>query len=133
MLSFLNTSFITKIIVATFILLLPIKAVALTLGFLIFADLFTGIWKAIKNKEQITSRKMSETVSKMVLYQLAIIVAFVAETYIFFGIPITKVASGYIASTEIKSIFENIGTITGIDLWEKIKSLLKRPADDVKS
>ena len=37
---------------------------------------------------------------------------------------LTYAVSGFIASTEFKSILENVASITGINLWDKIKDRL---------
>jgi hypothetical protein len=42
---------------------LPISGILLMIGVLIAIDTFTGIWKANKLKEKITSRKLSSIIS----------------------------------------------------------------------
>lgn len=100
-----------------------LKSALLTVGFLIMADTFTGIWAAWKRngRKSITSRKAGRILSKLILYPLAIIVAKAAQDYLAPAIPWTDVTAGIIAVVEVKSIFENISLVLGFDLWEKVK------------
>lgn len=112
-------NFITKVIVLVFIILAPIKAVMLTVGFLIFVDLFSGIWAAYKRQETITSAALRRTISKMVIYQIAVISGFLIEQYLFQGtLPVSKIVAGFIGIVEFKSILENSNTILGTDVFK---------------
>jgi hypothetical protein len=92
-----------------------------------------GIWKAIKLGMKIRSRRMSDSITKMLLYQLAIVSGFLIETYIIDQlIPITKLIATVVAVIEFKSIVESIEAVTGKDLWGKIKTLVGRKNDDIK-
>lgn len=111
----------------------PIAPMILLVGFLLTADLFTGIWKAKKAGRPITSQKMSHTVTKMILYGLAICIGRAFEMVflddLHFYIPLASFTAGYISLVEVKSNFENIGEITGTDIW----SLLKDKINGLKS
>lgn len=73
---------------------------------------------------------MSNTISKMVLYNLAIISGYVFEVYILHGLfPVTKIISGAIGMIELKSISENVYLITGVSYFDRIKELFKRKSD----
>ena len=75
---------------------LPIKELMITIGFLVGADMIVGIWKAIKLGIKIRSRRMSDSVTKMLLYQLAIVSGFLIETYIIEQlIPINKIKAKF--------------------------------------
>lgn len=103
-----------------------LQGALLALGFLIMIDTFTGIWASVKSNgvESVTSRKAGRIVTKLVLYPLAIVVAKVAEDYLVSSIPIVEVTTGILAVVEVKSIFENMGSILGFDLWQRIKKVL---------
>ena len=117
---------------ASLAVFLPIKELMLTIGFLVSADLVVGIWKAIKTKQRIRSRRMSDTVTKLLLYQLAIMSGFLIETFIINElIPITKLIATVIAIIEFKSIVESIEAVTGKDLWSKIKTIIGRKSEDL--
>lgn len=114
---------------ATVAVLAPIKMMLLGVGFLIVADLVTGIWAALKAKEKISSAVMRRTVSKMVVYQLAIISAFVLEAHIMgiTDLTITKIVASAIGMVELKSILENTNKISGVDVF---KSFINKLGSD---
>jgi len=115
---FLHNLFLSLVAV-----LAPIKAVILTVGCLILADFLTGVFKAWRKKDPITSNKMKRTVAKMVMYQTAVITGFLLETYILDGIPVTKLVAGIIGIVEFKSVLENIEAVTGINFSGLITKL----------
>lgn len=101
--------------------LAPIHMVMLTVGFLIFADLFTGIWAAKKRKESVSSAALRRTVSKIVIYQLAVISGFMLETYILDNVlPVAKIVAGVIGMVEFKSILENSNGIVGGNIFQLV-------------
>jgi hypothetical protein len=111
---------------------LPIKELMLTIGFLVASDMVVGIWKALKLKQRIRSRRMSDTVTKLLLYQIAIMSGFLIETFIISElIPITKLVATVIAVIEFKSIVESIESVTGKDLWSKLKTIISRKSEDI--
>ena len=111
---------------------LPIKELMLTIGFLVGADMVVGIWKALKLKQRIRSRRMSDTITKLLLYQIAIMSGFLIESFIIAElIPITKLVATVIAVIEFKSIIESIESVTGKDLWSKIKTIIGRKSEDI--
>lgn len=102
----------------------PIKALLLTTGIIIFADLILGIWAAHKRGESITSAGIRRTVTKLGVYNAAILLGFLIETYMLEGfIPISKIAGGLIGVVECKSIMENLNDLHGSDLF---KTLIKK-------
>jgi hypothetical protein len=111
---------------------LPIKELMFTIGFLVASDMVVGIWKALKLKQRIRSRRMSDTVTKLLLYQIAIMSGFLIETFIIAElIPITKLVATVIAVIEFKSIVESIESVTGKDLWSKLKTIIGRKSEDI--
>jgi len=111
---------------------LPIKELMLTIGFLVASDMVVGIWKALKLKQRIRSRRMSDTITKLLLYQIAIMSGFLIETFIISElIPITKLVATVIAVIEFKSIVESIESVTGKDLWSKLKAIVGRKSEDI--
>jgi hypothetical protein len=111
----------------------PVVPMLLTIGVLIIIDFLVGIYRAFKMKEQITSRKMGNTISKMFLYQLTIISLFLFETYILVGIlPVTKIGAALISITELKSIDESVEKMTGVGVWKKLVKIIKRGESDTK-
>ena len=101
----------------------PITAALAGLGVLIFADVITGCKAAKVRGEEIQSNRMARTVSKIIFYSIAIILSRVMEVVFIDFIPVAQIQAGYIAIVEFKSNIENIGSITGVDIW---KHLMKK-------
>lgn len=112
---------LVKIGLAAFAALAPIKAIIISVGILILADLATGIWAAHKRGESISSAAMRRTVSKMLIYQTCVITGFLVEHYMIGGIlPVSKLVAGVIGMVEFKSILENANSILGQDLFKVV-------------
>ena len=129
-----------KLITICFSFFLPISGILGLLLVLILADTATGIWKAKHQKQQITSRKLSAIISKLLLYELTVILFYLIDYFIlnqiiltFFSVPLmlTKVLALILASIEIMSINENYKAVKSIDLWQSAKLLFAR-AKEVK-
>ena len=125
-----------------FAFFLPISGILIMIGVLIAIDTITGIWKANKLKEKISSRKLSAIISKLALYEVTVIMFFLIDQFIlndiiltFFSIPfmLTKVVALVLASIEVMSINENYKVISNknLDLWQSAKLLFAR-AKEVK-
>ena len=104
----------------------PIIATILATGFILIADLFTGIWAAKIRKETVTTRKAARTLKKMVFYNLAIITGHVCGLYLTDLIPWVKVISGLIVLIEMGSLLENISTVTGVKLFTFFRYYVKK-------
>jgi hypothetical protein len=111
------------------IFLSPIYPTMIAIGFLLSADFIVGIWAAHKAGEKITSRKMSNTISKIFLYNFTIIVLFVSEKFLVPEIPFVRIGAGLIGLVEIKSLSENVYKATGLNLWKSIKEYINRKKD----
>ena len=123
-----------------FAFFLPISGILLMIGVLISIDTITGIWKANKLGDKITSRKLSAIISKLALYEVTVIMFFLIDQFIlndiiltFFSVPfmLTKVVALVLSSIEVMSINENYKVVKGIDLWQSMKLLFAR-AKEVK-
>jgi len=123
-------------VVSTFFL--PITGILFLIGFAILVDTITGIWKAKKLGIPITSRKLSAIISKLMLYEVAVILFYLIDSFIlndiiltFFSVPLmlTKILSLVLVSIEVISISENYKAVKGIDLWQAMKLLFARARD----
>ena len=123
-----------------FAFFLPISGILIMIGVLISIDTITGIWKANKLGDKITSRKLSSIISKLALYEITVIMFFLIDKFIlneiiltFFSVPfmLTKVVALVLSSIEVMSINENYKIVKGIDLWQSMKLLFAR-AKDIK-
>lgn len=114
---------------------MPVYGLMFLIGFAIFVDTITGVWKARKLKQPISSRRLSAVISKMLLYEITLILFYLIDFYIldrivltFFSVPLmlTKMLSLVLVSIEVVSINENYKTVKGIDLWVSAKKLINR-------
>lgn len=92
----------------------PVKQVMVVTFILIAVDLILGIMAAHKTKVPITSAGLRRTVSKLFVYEVAICLGFLVETY-FTGpvIPVVKIITGFVGLTELKSCLENADAFNG--------------------
>lgn len=125
---FLKTAFLVVLAI-----LAPIQAVIIAVGVLVIGDMITGIWAAHKRAEPLTSAGLRRTVSKLVIYQIAIITGFIVEHYLAGDIiPIVKLIGGVIGMVELKSILENANTVVGVDIFKAIVQKLGSQNDNKK-
>lgn len=117
--------------------LIPIYGLILAVGCCIVADTIIGILRAKKLNgwKSVSSRRLSAIVSKMFLYEGALILFFFIDKFIiaeftamFIEIPLilTKILAATLCFIELKSIDENYKIIKGKSLWEEFKDLLAR-------
>lgn len=112
---------------AALAVLAPIQSIMIVVAILIGADFITGIMKAYKLKEAITSRAMARSIYKMLAYQLLILTGFLLEKYLIQDIlPITKLLAATIGLVEFKSIAENVNILTGLSIKVITDRLQKR-------
>lgn len=125
----------------------PIEPLIIGVGLAILADTILGIYKAKKKGEKITSRKLSQIISKLLLYQGSVLTIYCLEIFIlkdfvvlFTSIQffLTKIVAVLLTFIEIKSCSESYEAITGINLVDKAKELkniilrAKKEVDDIK-
>lgn len=115
-----------KTLLASFLAVFaPINMLMFAAGFLIFADLITGLLAAYKQKDKITSAGFRRTVTKIAVYQIVIMSAFLVEVHMLGGaLPISKIAASIIGITELMSILENAEIVYGEPIFTKIKRFL---------
>jgi hypothetical protein len=131
----------TKLLAVVGAFFLPISGILFLIGFAILVDTLTGIWKSRKLKIAITSRKLSAVISKLFLYELAVIGFYLIDFWIlndivkqFFSVPLmlTKILSLVLVSIEVMSINENYFAIRKISIWQGMKNLFSR-AKEIKN
>jgi hypothetical protein len=98
-------------------LLSPIKYLLILVGLFILIDTVVGIWAARKQHIVITSRRLSSVLSKMLVYQGIVILAYALDKLILGGIVsvfidvpllVTKIATLIILVNESFSIDEKV-------------------------
>jgi hypothetical protein len=135
--------YINYTLASMLLLFVPIQGLLIAVGSAIVLDTFTGIFKSIKLRgwKSIRSRKLSNIVSKMALYEVCILFLFLIDKYLLnefiirsFGITFmfTKICAILLIFVELVSIKENIEETFGIDLWKMLKKTFLR-AREVKN
>mgnify|MGYP003606067814 CR=1 FL=1 len=113
----------------------PIQGLLISVGTAIALDTIFGIAKSLKLKEKITSRKLSNIVSKFVLYQAAVLLIFTIDTFllgeffkVWFTIPFffTKIVTIILIFIEAVSIKENFEEAFDINVFSMLKKALQR-------
>ena len=120
---------------------IPVGNILILVGCAIILDTLTGLWKSIKTGQQISSRKLSSAISKMLLYQSTVLLFYMLDVFIlneiviaFFNVPLltTKILGLTLVSVEIVSINENYKKVMNVDLWSSLKNMLSR-AKEIKT
>lgn len=129
-LNFIKSIFAT---IATFFA--PIALILVSLLSVILLDTVTGVIRARKMGEKITSRKLSATITKILLYHSTVGVVYIFDRALIddllnpaFGVDylITKAVAVTICFVEFKSIHENIEMISEVHLYNAFKDILTR-------
>jgi len=112
---------VRNLAIAAVAILAPIQGMLITVGILVAADLITGVWAAKKLQQPITSAKLRTTVSKLLIYQIALITGFLVEKYMMQDLlPVSKLLAGAIGMVELTSLLENANKILGTDLFKAV-------------
>lgn len=92
----------------------PAKAMILTSLALVLVDLVTGVLAARKQGQPITSAGLRRTISKLFIYEIAILLGFLTQHYLTGDIiPVSNIIAGFVGLTELTSCLENLNTIGG--------------------
>jgi hypothetical protein len=129
--------YVQYLIASILLLFVPIYGLLVAVGTAIILDTFTGVFKAVKLNgwKSIRSRKLSNIVSKMMLYEVCVLLLFLMDKYLLnefvilsFGIEymFTKICAILLIFIELVSVKENIEEAYKIDIWAMLKKLLSR-------
>lgn len=125
----------TKLMAIILSFFLPIVGILILIAASVILDTITGIWKAKKLKQPITSRRLSAIISKILLYEATVMLFYAMDKFLlndivisFFSIELltTKVLALVLVSIEVISINENYFAIYQKDLWDALKNLFAR-------
>lgn len=123
----------------------PLVEKGLAILILVLIDCFTGIWASIIRRRDaeeagddkkiaenlITSRKLRKTIPKFISYAIALLVSLIFTTH--FGFDILTYVAFFLASVEVKSVFENLKDITKINFIESISNILNNKLNEFKN
>lgn len=129
--------YLNYLISSILIMFVPIHGILIAVGSAIVLDTFTGVFKSVKINgwSSIRSRKLSQVVSKMLLYEvcilfLYIIDKFILNEFIFKWLSVdymfTKVCAILLIFVELVSIKENLEEAYNIKIWEMLKKVFLR-------
>ena len=113
------------------IYLVPTYEMIGVIQFLLTIDFITGIWKAKKSNEVLTSKRMADSITKVILYAVGVIVMYVLQHHIAKDvINVMFLFAALVCTRETKSIIVNIEVITNTKIWffikDQIISLVKK-------
>lgn len=135
--------YINYIFTSLILLFVPIYGLLISVGSAIVLDTFTGIFKSIKlnGLKSIRSRKLSNIISKMALYEICIVFLYLIDNYVLnefiksafgFDFMFTKICAILLIFVELVSIKENIEETFNVDIWQLLKKSFNR-AKEIKS
>lgn len=110
-------------------ILAPVQAAVVTVFGLVLLDCVTGVLASRKKGLPITSARLKDSVVKMLVYQAAIVLAFIIEKYLVSGMHLTNIASSYVGLVELLSLNENIEVISGQHLLAGLIDKFKQKQD----
>lgn len=123
--------------------LAPVKPMVLLAVATIILDMCFGVWRSVRKNgwTSIRSRRLSNTISKSLLYSGAIVFIFLLEKYVlsdllayFIAVDLlmTKAFTAFCVFTEVKSINESYFSVTGINVWDKFIGFVKRGKEQLE-
>lgn len=135
-------TYLINILTGLVLFFAPIQGLLIGVGTIIILDTFTGIFKSVKLGGwcSIKSRILSNIISKMLLYEICIILLYPIDKYLlnellthlisiqFFATKLTCVILIFIEGVSIK---ENIEEALKINIWQLLRNAIKR-AKEVK-
>ncbi len=135
--------YIQYLIASIILLFAPIHGLLIAVASAIMLDTFTGIFKSIKLNgwKSVRSRKLSNIVSKMLLYEVCVLFLFLMDKYLLnefvkhafgFDYMFTKICAILLMFIELVSIKENVEEAFNIDVWKMLKKILNR-AKEIKT
>lgn len=135
--------YLQYLIASILLLFAPIYGLLLAVASAIILDTFTGIFKSIRLNgwRSVRSRKLSNIVSKMLLYEVCIVFLFLMDKFVLnefikhafgFDFMFTKICAILLMFIELVSIKENIEEAFNIDIWALFKKVLSR-AKEIKT
>lgn len=107
---------------------LPIGNYIIIISILLVFDFITGVQAARKRGEKITSEGWRRTAAKIWIYAMSIILThYIRITMLSTSVELdlAKYISCFLISTELKSLDENIESITGVSILSKVIKALK--------
>lgn len=108
--------------IATLAIFAPVRSILLSVLVLVILDSVTGVLAARKRGDKITSAGLRRTVSKLLAFEIVLIVGHLFETYLVkdLGFPVVGLLAAAIGFVEAKSCLENADTVAGTSIFRSI-------------
>lgn len=114
-------AWLIKLGLSTLALFAPVQSIMLSAMALIVFDLMSGIWAARKRGDEIKSAGLQRTIVKLLVYEVAIAIGFIAQHYLMGdSLPVCNIIGSYVGLTELTSCYENINEVAGGELLKQI-------------
>lgn len=122
--------FFTKLALSIAAVFAPVSDMMLGVLILLLADLVTGVVAARKRGETVTSAGLHRTVVKLLVYEGAIALTFLTQKLVLKDFTsVLNIVGGYLALTQLVSVFENLNEIAGKNLLDVLINKLKSKND----
>jgi len=129
--------YLNYLLTSVLLMFVPIHGILISVGAAIVLDTFTGVFKSVKLKgwKSIRSRKLSQIISKMLLYEVCVLFLFLIDKFILnefifkwlsVDYMFTKICAILLIFIELVSIKENIEEAYNIKIWEMLKKAFLR-------
>lgn len=116
------------------VFLAPIKPLLIGSIVVTGLDAITGVMAARKRGERITSAGLRRSVTKSLIYSVAIVAGFVVEKLLLADLmPVSKLAAAAIGLVEFRSVLENAAVILGQNVFAALMSRLGSANDPRKA
>jgi len=133
-------TYLLNILAGLLLFFTPIQGLVITVGLIVLLDTFTGVFKSVRLKGwcSIKSRILSNVISKMLLYEMCILVLFPIDKFLLNDLLIKLISVQYFATKltcivviliEGTSVKENIEEALNISIWKVLKSIMQRAKD----
>lgn len=126
---------ILRVVVVSWALLAPAHAAMGAVMALPVVDLVLALAVARKNGQSVTSGGLKRTVAKILMYELAVILAYVTQATLTGDlVPALRIVAGLIGVTELKSCLEHLDEMSGGSFFKTAIDRLtgqQRSDDDV--
>ena len=120
----LESSSFIKLCVAVMAYFAPVSSMIHLVLIFITIDFLTGIYASYRNKTKIVSHRLRNTVEKFVLYSSAILLGWMFQVEFANWANLAQIIAGFIAGSELISIYENINHITGLNILSKVRGII---------
>jgi TctA family transporter len=106
-------SYLKALVLSVLAVFAPAKTMILTSFALVMMDLITGLIAAKKTNTPITSAGLRRSISKLLIYEVAILLGFLTQQYMTGpSVPVSNIIAGLVGVTELTSCLENLNTIS---------------------